>query len=630
MLVRGQERPVPEYHVEPVYIGPTWQRGDDGRFILPAKTLGWQALAWLRTRVNSPDGNGKFKPTKEQARFILWWYAVDDRGRFVYRDGIFQRLKGHGKDPLVAALSILEMLGPCRFSHWATVADPASNIAVGDPVARDNPVAWIQVAAVSKDQTRNTMTLLPAMISTELMEEHGMTRLDIGKEIIYAHRGARRIEAVTSSPRALEGGRPTLVIRNETHHWIQSNDGHQMARVIQRNATKSAGGQARALSITNAYDPSEDSVAQHQREAWEAEQQAGAIDTGILYDSVEAPETIGMQPPEAKNWKPTEDPEELAWREACIKAWIGTIVEAVRGDSSWLDVENITKEILSQQTQPADARRFWFNNITSAADKWADPMAVKAAIDPMLRSLREHEREGDQLRLGWIVDPDDQVAMFFDGSKNNDTTGIVGVRISDGFAFTIGAWAKPRGEAGKIWQVPREEVSDRVDEAFGRFNVIAFFGDPSHTKEDDGTRFWDGYIDRWHRQYRDRLLVWAVQSGEGISSVLWDMTSPQRTAQFTAAAERVRSELHHRDHEGRFAPKFTIDGHPLLVQHLRNAHENRTDDGVSLRKKNSDSDFKIDLAVCLVGAQMLRRLVLNKLDEEDLEGETSGGWVTAL
>jgi hypothetical protein len=89
-------REIPQYSVEPVYIGPTWQRDDSGRFILPKLTLGWQALRWLGRWVNSPDGNGKFRPTKEQARFILWWYAVDDRGRFVYRDGIFQRLKGHG------------------------------------------------------------------------------------------------------------------------------------------------------------------------------------------------------------------------------------------------------------------------------------------------------------------------------------------------------------------------------------------------------------------------------------------------------------------------------------------------------------------------------------------------------
>lgn len=617
---------VPDYHVEAVYIGPTWKRGENGKFILPERTLGWQILRWASSRVNGDDG-GPFRPTKEQARFILWWYAVDEYGRFIYRDGVFQRLKGHGKDPLVAFIAIIEFLGPCRFSHFLERDMPEIGLKAGDPFAIENPVAWVQVAAVAKDQTKNTMTLLPMMLSQQLRDEHGMTKLDVGKETVYAHGGQRRIEAVTSSPRALEGGRPTFVIRNETHHWISSNDGHAMQRVLSDNATKSKGGASRALSITNAYDPSEDSVAQRQREGWEAEQQAGQVDTGVLYDSVEAPETIAMTPPEAVDWMPTEDPDELRRRELCVKAWLAAIVRAVRGDSTWLDIPTIVKKILSHETEPADARRFWFNNITSAADRWADPVAIRAAIHPLLRADREHERDGDQLRLGWIVNPDDEVAMFFDGSKNEDSTGLLLVRISDGYAFTGGVWQKPKGDEGKTWQVPREEVSARVDEVFGRFNIIAFFGDPSHTKEDDGTRYWDGYIDRWHRKYKERLQVWSIKSGEGVSSVMWDMTSPLRTREFTAAAERVRTELHHKDHEGNYAPLFLHDGHPALVAHLRNAHENRTDVGTSIRKKNRMSRNKIDLAACLIGAQMLRRLCLNRGVEEP---ETTGGWVYSL
>ena len=59
-------------------------------------------------------------------------------------------------------------------------------------------------------------------------------------ELIRAHRGRCRLEAVTSSYRALEGGRSTFVILNETHHWLSNNEGHAMLAVIDRNATKSA------------------------------------------------------------------------------------------------------------------------------------------------------------------------------------------------------------------------------------------------------------------------------------------------------------------------------------------------------------------------------------------------------
>jgi hypothetical protein len=536
-------------------------------------------------------------------------------------------------------ICLVEMMGPCRFSYWADDDMPEWGLVAGDPVGEENEVAWVQVAAVSKDQTRNTMTLFPSMITPQLMREHNMTKLDIGKEVIYAHRGARRIEAVTSSPRALEGGRPTFVVRNETHHWIDSNGGHEMQEVIERNATKSAGGQARALSITNAYDPSEGSVAQVQREGWEAEQEDDAIDTGVLYDSVESPDMISMRPPEAKDWKTeAKTPEERAWREACIKAWLTVVVEAVRGDAVWLDTPSIVMAILRRRDRQGKAvsnslaRRFWFNAIVAAEDRWADALAIAAAVDPLLRNARTVERDGDQLRAGWIVDPDDPIVMFFDGSKSDDATGLVGCRLSDGYTFTIGVWSKPAGEAGKGWLAPREQVDARVDEAFGRFNVVAFWGDPSHTLDDDNTRYWDGYIDKWHRKYSEKLQVWSVKSGTGVHSIMWDMANRLRTEEFAAAAELVRSELHHRDPEGNYAPRFMHDGHPALVAHLRNARENRIEASggktlISIRKNNRESGKKIDLAACLIGAHLLRRVVLNTGIEEVNENK---GWFASV
>lgn len=631
---------VPQYHIEAKFIGPTWERGADGKFVLPERTLGWQILAWIHQYVGGKGGR-PFEPTKEQKRFLLWWYAIDERGRFVYRDGVLQRIKGWGKDPLVAVICLVEMLGPCRFDDWTDVDRPdLGNVKAGDPIGMENEVAWVQVAAVSKDQTRNTMTLFPSMITPQLMREHNMTKLDIGKEIIYAHRGARRIEAVTSSPRALEGGRPTFVVRNETHHWIETNDGHAMNEVIERNATKSAGGQARGLSITNAYDPSENSVAQVQREGWEAELEEDAISTGVLYDSVESPDMISMRPPEAKDWKTeAKSPEERKYREACIIAWLSAIVRAVRGDAVWLDVESIVMAIVRRRDRngkavpPSVARRFWFNAIVAAEDRWADPGAVTAGIDPLLRYSRQAERDKDQLRLGWMVDPQDPIVIFFDGSKSDDATGLMGVRLSDGYTFTLGVWAKPAGEGGKGWLSPREDVDARVHEVFERFNVVAFWADPSHTLDDDSTRYWDGYIDKWHRKYKDQLQpeTWSVKSGVAVHSIMWDMAAKTRSEQFAVAAELVRAELHHKDPEGEYAPSFTHDGHPALMAHLRNAREYKFEATggaqlISIRKNQRESNHKIDLAACLIGAHMLRRVVLNV----GLEEEEDGGWFGSL
>ena len=93
-------------------IGPTWQKTVDGAWHLPDKnrTLGDQVVNWIYEHVLQPSGpraREAFLPTAEQFRFLLWWYAIDDRGRFLYRSGLFRRMKGWGKDPLVAAMSLL-------------------------------------------------------------------------------------------------------------------------------------------------------------------------------------------------------------------------------------------------------------------------------------------------------------------------------------------------------------------------------------------------------------------------------------------------------------------------------------------------------------------------------------------
>ena len=111
----------------PHVVGPTWAVNEDGSWHLPEKTLGWGVLRWLADYVNTPGGHddparlrmligmselgilineNMFLPTDEQSRMILWWYAVDNAGQYSFREGVFRRLKGHGKDPFAAALAV--------------------------------------------------------------------------------------------------------------------------------------------------------------------------------------------------------------------------------------------------------------------------------------------------------------------------------------------------------------------------------------------------------------------------------------------------------------------------------------------------------------------------------------------
>lgn len=566
---------------EPVRIGPTWQIDSTGHWVLPEATIGWDQLGWCGTELQHGRGQ-PWRFTLEQARFILWWGAVDPTGTWLANDGVLQRLKGWGKDPMLGCLSYLELIGPCRVAYMDR----------GRPVATDCPTAWVQLPAVSLKQTKNTMRLMPGLITPEAKAHYSV---QIGKESIWALGDERMLEAVTSSPATLEGARATFVGPNETQHWKANNEGHAMADVIERNAAKSEQGAARVLRITNAYEPSEDSVAQRDREAWEASDAGEVFALRMLYDSLEAP-------PEAPLTLPMEPDEAEETYKARVLEAVTPVVVAIRGDSTWLSPKRIVESILDPRNPPSRSRRFWFNQINATEDAWLDPKEIDLTTDV-----------DQELLLT------DEMVMFFDGSKSDDATGLVACRLSDGHVFTLGVWAKPPGARGSGWVVDRIDVDQVVRGVLADHQVVAFWADPSHARDDDSKGFWDDTIDGWHRDYSSRFTMWAVASGAERHSVMWDMTSPERTKQFTAAAQRFVSDVEESAKarlEDPSAPLLiTHDGHPALRAHLRNAKRYPNRHGVSLWKGHRESARKIDLAVCAVGARMLRRVVLNRQEE---------------
>lgn len=545
----------------PVRIGPSWQRRADGSWLLPELTLGWHILAWSATYYQQNRRPWRYTP--EQARLTLWWYAIDTQGEWLFDHGTIQRLKGWGKDPLAACWAGVELVGPSQPSgEFAEDGNPWG-VPAGQPLGTPHPEAWVQVAAVSQKQTKNTMRLFASLFNDRAKAEFG---LQIGKELIYAHGGARLLEAVTSSPASLEGARATFVIKNETHHWNSSNTGHDMADVIDRNADKSAGGLARTLSITNAYDPSDDSVAQREREAWEQIETGQSLGSRIMYDSLEA------------------SPDAPLTAEAAP-----IVLAGVRGDATWLDIPRLVRSILNPRRPPSQSRRFWYNQVVAAEDAWIVP---------------QHFESQEMARPDIKVSLKDEIVLFFDGSKSDDATALVGCRISDGHVITLGMWQRPPGERGKGWTAPRSEVDARVQQVFEQHTVVAFWADPSHTRDDETQdRYWDALIDEWHRRWSHQLQVWAIPGRVDGHAVMWDMTSQKRVAEFTAAAERTALEIEDRS--------FTHDGDRRLVIHVRNARRYPNRYGVSLWKGHRESARKVDLAVAMVGARMLRRLVLN-------------------
>lgn len=457
----------------PTFLGPTWQKDSLGAWVLPKRTLGWQIAGWAAEYLQAENG-GPWKFTREQLRFVLHWYSVDENGRFTNRKGVLQRMKGWGKDPLLAVLCMVELVGPSRFSHW----DEA-----GEPVGVPHPRAWVQVTAVNQSQTTNTMALIPS-----LMTDHFKAKYNVkdGAVLIRANGGKARLEAVTSSYRALEGKRTTFTLLNETHHWVSGNNGHKMYETIDGNATKQ---DSRYLAITNAYLPGEDSVAERMRESFNKILEGRMADIGFMYDSIEAHAKTPLTA--------------LALR---------IVIPKIRGDAVWLNVDSIIQSVMDATIAPSRSRRMWLNQIVAEEDAIYGP----AEWDGLVNDAK-------------VLKPGDEIVLGFDGGKSSDATALIALRVRDMCAFVLGVWEKPDGPKGEDWTVPRGDVDSEVHEAFRLFDVRAFFADVA---------LWESYIADWSETYGAGL---SVSSPSGKDAIGWDMRGSQKTV--TLAHERLMRSI---------------------------------------------------------------------------------------
>lgn len=451
---------------------------------LTRRSLGWGVLEWCSGHLIQPDGDragDPFEFTDEQVDFIVRFYAVNADGSWRYRRAQLIRPKGWGKTPLVAALSCAEFLGPVVFDGF-----DEDGYAVGRP----QPSPWVQIAAVSQDQTVNTWSLVMAMLQNA--SEH-FPSLDVGITRAFIDGGRGRMEPVTASAPSREGQRLTFCVLDESHHWLANNGGHRLAKTLRRNLAKMDG---RSVETTNAFEPGQDSVAERTYAYGELIAEGRAKNDGLLIDHSLPSGQV-----------------DLADRELCRKHLHDVYGDALQ-PKGWVPTDRILDEVLDPGNDVADVLRFYFNMVVSPADALVTP------------------EEWDPLEVIDDLKPGDAITLGFDGGKSDDATVLVAMRVSDRFATVLHAAECPEGAAGEGWEVDKAEFDGFVDAAFATYEVIGFYAD---------VNLWETYVDRWSQEYGSQLAVKASPR----AACGWDMRG--RLQQLTQATERLVQAIRDKD-----------------------------------------------------------------------------------
>lgn len=400
-------------------------------------SLGWGVLEWAARHLPSPGSEAKpFILTDEQARHVLDWYAVDASGEFIYRRDIIERAKGWGKSPLAALIALAEFVGPTVFDCWEN----------GEPKGKPRSNPWVQIAAVSEDQTDNTYGAIYELLTANEGRAAKELNIDDGRTRLYLKGRPGRLEPVTASAGSREGQRLTFAILDETHLWTPRNGGVKLANTIRRNAGKMGG---RTVETTNAPQIGEKSVAER------SGNEAGRF-AGILHYAT----------------RPKEEPQPDWSDDKLIDA-----LQVAYGDSYWIDQARILKEVRDPSTSWDDALRYYFNIRSAGTGHAVDPRIWDALAKP------RDVAAGTPIGLG------------FDGSISRDATVLRGC-TADGYAFLIGAWVAPKGDID--WTVPRAQVHQAVAEAFARYRVGRMLCDPPK---------WWTEIDQWAEQYGEDIVL---------------------------------------------------------------------------------------------------------------------------
>ncbi|MFB7739580.1 hypothetical protein ACFC08_35575 [Streptomyces sp. NPDC056112] len=442
-------------------------------FVVDFPTL-WVACDWIENHCVIPDGFRKGEPF-EMYDWQLWCTASHYRIRPAAKVGQLAPAFHHrrsqviapqktGKGPWTASICAAEGVGPVVFNgfaeggefydcrDWGCPCGWGYEYEPGEPMARPWPTPLVQITAFSEEQTDNVYRPLQSMIRNGPLGE----LMKVGEQFIRLPNDGR-IDVVTSSAQSRLGNPVTFVLQDETQLWTVGN---KMTRVAETQRRGAAGMGGRSMETSNAWDPSEDSVAQRTAEA------ATKVRDIFRFHR--------------------QAPGSLSYGNKADRRKIHRLVYA---GSTHVDLDAIEAEAAELlDKEPAQAERFFGNRIVAGAGAWLEGHQWDALADP-----REVPPPGTRIVLG------------FDGSDIDDWTAIRAETLN-GYQWTptYGPDSRPTIWDPADWdgQVPRLEVDAAVDELFDRYDVVRFYCDPPD---------WKSEIDSWQERYGEkRVNRWAT------------------------------------------------------------------------------------------------------------------------
>jgi hypothetical protein len=469
---------------------------DDGTWSLDFPTLfvvpDWIARHCLLQSVGGLDSTPRpFQMYDWQLRITANLYRIKPTAQlgqlstaFHYRRAQAVAPQKSGKGPWAASVVAAEAVGPVLFNGWAQGGERyrcsdhrcgcgwVYEYEPGEPMGRPWNQPLIQITATSEDQTDNTYRPLQAMIRNGPLAEV----MKVGEQFIRLPNDGR-IDVVTSSAQSRLGNPITFAPQDETGIWT---DGNGMTKVATTQRRGLAGMSGRSLEQTNAWDPTENSVAQKTAET-----------------KVQDVYRFHRLPPKDLDYAKKADRRKI--HAAVYQGSTHIDLDAIEGEAS---------ELLEKE--PAEAERFHGNRITAGMGTWLqhDRWDARAALEAV--------PEGARIVLG------------FDGSDVDDWTGIRAETL-DGYQFTpvYGPDRRPCIWDPAEWegQVPRLEVDAAVDDLMRRYDVVRMYCDPP---------YWTSEVAAWQARHGEkRVTEWqtyrVVQMHAACEQLLTDVTKKDST-----------------------------------------------------------------------------------------------------